>query len=170
MEEHGTSDSRGSGIMIFVEANRRKLLILFIMMGIFGAWLNAQGGWVKDFSYHRTVVLPFLFRNFTTTGLNWYFAGLADGLTGLFGNLIGIYGFKYLSGIQELNVYRRKLFVIPLIVYFVGDIVAFGNFYNYWIGVTGITLYGMYWNILQYFVLLPAFILTDLLLLMYKIR
>lgn len=156
-------------ITTLLEDNTNRFLILFIMMGIFGAWLNAQGGWVKDFSYHRVVVLPFLFKNYTTSGLDWYFAGIADDIVGLLGNLIGIYGFKRFIRIRSLNIYSRRFFLIPITVYLVIDLIAFWNFYSYWTGFTSISLYGIYWNFIQYFGLLPSFILSDLLLLMYKV-
>lgn len=132
-----------------------------------GAWLNAQGGWVKDFSYHRVVVLPFLFQNFTTTGYQWYIAGIFDDLLGLTSNLVGIYGFKKLTQLEPLNKYKPKYFIIPLLVYLVVDFVAFLNFNNYYSGVTDISRYGEIWNILQYFGLIPAFILMDSLLILY---
>lgn len=149
-------------------SNRKRLILIFIMMGILGAWLNAQGGWVKDFCYNRTITLPFLFSEYYTTSFNWYIVGLFDDLVGLTGNLLGIYGLKRLIGPKEIDIYSRKYFILPLIAYLVTDGVAFLNFYRYYSGVINIELYGELWNVLQYFLLLPSLILTDLLLLTYQ--
>lgn len=146
----------------------RKWFILFVLFSIFGAWLNAQGGWVKDFSYHRVVVLPFLFRDFQTTGLQWYIAGVFDGLLGLAGNLIGIYGVKRLLPFSDIDRYRKAYFIIPLAIYLVTDFAAFINYHNYWVGITSIDLYGKYWNIFEYFIMVPSFVLTDILLILYR--
>lgn len=152
----------------FILNNRAKLILFFLMLSILGAWLNAQGGWVKDFAYNKSVTLPFLFSNYYTTGFMWYLAGMFDDLLGLASNLVGIYGFKKLVSPPEINIYRRKYFIIPLIVYFAGDIAAFLNYNSYYNGFTSVSLYGELWNIYQYFVLIPALILADLFLLTYR--
>ena len=159
---------RKSALEDFILSRRRRFLFLFIMLGILGAWLNAQGGWVKDFSYHRIVVLPFLFHNYTTTGFEWYVAGVFDDLLRFSANLVEIYGFKKLSGIRDLDIYSRRYFAIPVVVYLLADLVAFLNFNNYYSGITSISDYGIYWNVLQYFIMVPAFILSDALLLGYS--
>ncbi len=153
---------------IFILSNRKRLIIIFILLSILGAWLNAQGGWVKDFSYNRTVTLPFLFTDYHTTGFMWYLVGIFDDLVGFSSNLIGIYGFKRLSGLTELNIYDEKYFAIPLAVYLIGDFAAFLNFNSYYAGYTSVSMYGEIWNLYQYFLLIPAFVLTDVLLLTYK--
>ena len=159
-----------SKVQRFYHANKSRLLILSILLSILGAWLNAPGGWVKYFSYHRVVILPFLFHNYTTTGFMWYLAGLFDDLAGFSANLVGLYGFKKITNIGELSVYSRRYFAIPIAVYLVTDFIAFLNFNNYYAGITSISDYGLYWNIFQYFIMVPCFILSDLLLLLYKPR
>ncbi len=160
--------SRNSKVYRFYNANRSRLLILSILLSILGAWLNAQGGWVKDFSYHRVVILPFLLHNYTTTGFMWYLTGIFDDLAGFAANLVGIYGFKRLTSLEELSLYTRKYFVIPIAGYLITDFVAFLNFNNYYSGITSISDYGLYWNIFQYFLMVPFFILSDLFLILYK--
>lgn len=156
-----------TGIMGLVTSRKRRLLFFFILLGILGAWLNAQGGWVKDFSYNRVVVLPFLFNNYTTTGFNWYLAGIFDDLLGFTANLVGIYGFKKLANMRLLDVYSRKYFLLPIIVYLATDFLAFLNFNSYYQGITSISDYGIYWNVFQYFLMLPAFVLSDSFLILY---
>lgn len=150
--------------------SRKRYVFFFLLLSILGAWLNAQGGWVKDFSYHRTVVLPFLFHNYTTTGFNWYMAGIFDDILGFTTTLIGIYGFKKLAGVEILDLYERRYFLIPVVAYIVADAVAFLNFNNYYTGVTSLSDYGIYWNILQYFILVPAMIMADSLLILYRTK
>lgn len=158
------------GIRSFILNNRAKLILFFLMLSILGAWLNAQGGWVKDFAYNRSVTLPFLFANYQTTGFMWYLAGIFDDVLGLVSNLVGIYGFKRLVAPEELNIYGSRYFIVPLLAYFAGDIAAFLNYNGYYNGTTSVLRYGELWNIYQYFVLVPALILTDLLLLTYKTK
>lgn len=167
MTEEGIDFSPGDSKLKWTR-RRERFLFIFILLAILGAWLNAQGGWVKDFSYNRVVTLPFLLSNYTTTGFSWYLVGIFDDLLGLTSNLIGIYGFKRLANLSPLNRYGRKYFLIPLISYLIVDFVSFLNFNNYYNGTTSISLYGEYWNILQYFGLVPSFVLTDSLLILYK--
>ncbi len=161
------SYSRKSGLGQSYKLGNPRILAFFILIGILGAWLNAQGGWVKDFSYQKTVVLPLLFHNYTTSGFSWYLVGIFDDLGGFFSNLIGIYGFRRISKLDVLSVYSRKYFLIPVAVYLITDFFAFLNFNNYYSGVTTLSDYGLYWNILQYFIMIPCFILADLFLLLY---
>lgn len=163
-----TDNRKGTGISHFFAMNRTRFLILFIMLGILGAWMNAQGGWVKDFSYQKTVVLPFLFENYTTTGFAWYLVGLFDDLLGFSANLVGIYGFRRITDIGVLSIYGRKYFILPIVAYLITDLFAFLNFRNYYAGITSLSDYGLYWNILQYFVMIPCFILADLFVLLYR--
>lgn len=164
-----TEVSKGSSKIVLTDRKKRSIFI-FLLLGILGAWLNAQGGWVKDFSYNRIVVLPFFFQNYTTTGFQWYLVGIFDDLLGFASNLVGIYGFKRLVNIAPLNTYRRRYFIIPVIVYLVVDLFSFLNFNNYYNGITDIALYGEYWNLMQYFGLVPAFVLADCLLILYNIE
>ncbi len=160
----------GSRLGDYLESNRKRAVLFFILLAIFGSWLNAQGGWVKDFSYNRSVTLPFLFAEYHTTGFVWYLTGVFDDLLGVAANLVGISGFKRLIGLEELNTYRRKYFVVPLAAYLIGDFAAFLNFNSYYIGTTSISRYGELWNIYQYFILIPSLILMDILLLMYSTK
>lgn len=142
---------------------------IFLLFAIGGTWLNVQGGWVKDFSFHRIVYLPLLFHTYTISGMNWYILGLLDDLLGFGGNMIGIYGLKRILKINYLNIIDKKYFIIPVVTYIAADVLAFYSFYSYYMGSLSLSNYGTYWNGLLYFVMLPSLLVADLLLFYYDI-
>ncbi len=141
----------------------------FLLIAIGGTWLNVQGGWVKDFSFHRIVYLPLLFHIYTVSGMEWYTLGVLDDLLGFGGNIIGIYGLKRVLKIPYLDIIDKRYFIIPVVTYLVADLLAFYSFYNYYEGTLSLSYYGTYWNGLLYFIMLPSLLITDVLLFYYDV-
>lgn len=143
-------------------------LVVGILMIAFGSWLNAQGGWVKDFAFNKTVVLPFLFKNYYTSGFIWYLVGIFDDIFGLILNVLGFLLLRKSGILSKFARFKKNIFVLPLIVYILLDIIAFINFNLYYSGSVSLNNYGLYWNIIQYFGMLPALFATDLAIIMSK--
>lgn len=141
-------------------------LIVGILMIAFGSWLNAQGGWVKDFAFNKTVVLPFLFKNYYTSGFDWYMVGIFDDISGLALNILGFLLVRSSGTFSKFTRFSSRNFLIPLAIYLMLDFVAFLNFSSYYSGSTSLSDYGLYWNIIQYFGMLPALFAADFMIIM----
>ena len=150
--------------------SKEYIFLVAVLMITFGSWLNAQGGWVKDFSYNRTVVLPFLFKNYYTSGFDWYLIGIFDDLAGLSLNILGFLILRESGMFSKASRFSRRTFIVPVVVYLVFDLLAFLNFASYYSGSTTLSDYGLYWNIIQYFAMLPALFAADISIIMSKSR
>lgn len=142
------------------------LVSLFFI--VFGSWLNAQGGWIKDFSQYRTINLPLLFITFSTSGISWYLVGLFYDITGLFLGLLGIYMIRFYVDYPIKGLVKKRIFVFTIIVYLVFDFLSFYYFLLYYRGMVSNTLYGYVWNDSEYFVMLPLLIISDFLVFAYS--
>jgi hypothetical protein len=142
--------------------SRESIFIIAVLMIAFGSWMNAQGGWVKDFAFSKTVELPFLFKDYYTSGFNWYMVGIVDDLVGFALNIAGFIILRRSGLFSRFARFGKNAFILPLAVYLFLDAVAFLNFTVYYSGMRNISTYGIYWNIIQYFGMLPAFFATDL--------
>ena len=141
------------------------LSLFYIMMAVIGGWVNAQGQWVKDFSYSRVVNLPLFAWTFTSTGVSWYSVGMFDDLLGTVMIIAGLIMFRRHSQINLRIVGNFLLFIPFLAAYFVMDGVNAYLFLSYYYGSLSITLYGEIWNTVLYFGMLPMLILSCMIIL-----
>ncbi len=144
------------------EVKRQFYFIVALAMAFIGAWINAQGQWVKDFSYNRVVNLPLLFYNFSTSGAAWYSVGFFDDLLGTGMNVIGIIMAKRYSQLNLSILKSRYLFLVFLGAYILLDMFNYGLFLEYYYGSLSIVIYGQAWNSILYFMMLPMLLLCDL--------
>ena len=141
------------------------LSLVYIMMAVIGGWVNAQGQWVKDFSYSKVVNLPLFAWTFTASGVSWYSVGMFDDILGTVMIITGLIMFRRHSQI-DLRIVRNFLFFIPfLAAYFVMDFANVYLFLSYYYGSLSITLYGEIWNTVLYFGMLPMLILSCIIIL-----
>ncbi|MGC8506226.1 MAG: hypothetical protein ACP5NK_05925 [Thermoplasmata archaeon] len=141
------------------------LSLAYLMMAVMGGWVNAQGQWVKDFSYSKVVNLPLFAWTFTTSGVSWYSVGLFDDILGTSMIITGLIMFRRHSQIN-IGLVRNFLLFIPFIAaYFVMDGINFYLFLSYYYGNLPIALYGEIWNTVLYFGMLPMLILSCIIIL-----
>lgn len=144
--------------------------LVSVLMIVFGSWLNAQGGWIKDFGQYSTVNLPLLFVTFSTSGKIWYFFGLSEDLIGLALNLTGLY-FLRGSVVTEIKWKLRKpYFLVSISIYLIFDFLSLYYFLLYESGSVSLEIYGYVWNDSEYFVMLPMLILSDIMVFFYRQR
>lgn len=139
--------------------------LIYLMMAVIGGWVNAQGQWVKDFSYTKIVDLPLLAWNFTTTGMSWYEVGLFDDVLGTLMIIIGLIMFRRHSD-MDLHLIRNYLIFLPFIIaYFAMDIVNAFLFVSFYYGNISIGVYGEIWNTVLYFGMMPMLLLASVIIL-----
>ena len=141
------------------------LSLVYIMMAVIGGWVNAQGQWVKDFSYSKVVNLPLFAWRFTSTGVSWYSVGMFDDILGTLMVIAGLIMFRRHSQINLRIVGNFLLFIPFLAAYFVMDGVNAYLFLSYYYGSLSIALYGEIWNTVLYFGMLPMLILSCVIIL-----
>lgn len=139
-----------------------------ILMILFGSWLNAQGGWIKDFAQYRTVNLPLLFITFSTSGPNWYLVGMVEDISGLLLALGGVYLIRYILAGRLVGVLEKPYFIITVMVYILFDFISSYYYYLYNAGSVTLVNYGYVWNDSEYFAMLPMFLLSCLLMMAYR--
>jgi hypothetical protein len=144
------------------DGRRQLYFIISLALSFVGAWVNAQGQWVKDFSYSRVVNLPLLSFNLTTSGVTWYLVGLFDDLLGTGMNVVGLILAKQYSNLDFPLLKRSYLFLVFLGAYLILDMFNFTIFLDYYYGSLPIALYGEMWNSVLYFLMLPLLFLCDL--------
>lgn len=138
------------------------------MMIVFGSWLNAQGGWIKDFAQYDVVNLPLLFITFSTSGATWYAVGITEDIVGLFLNLSGIYLIRRNISDRFSGLIRRPYFLVTVFIYLVFDFISYYYYILYNLGRVSLENYGYVWNDSEYFVMLPMLLLSDIIMFFYR--
>ncbi len=149
---------------------RKWLPLISVMMVVFGSWLNAQGGWIKDFAQYDTVNLPLLFITFSTSGTAWYAVGITEDITGLLLNVSGIYLLRRVFKDRFSGMIVRPYFIVTIAVYLAFDFISYYFFLQYNSGSVSLANYGYVWNDSEYFVMLPMLFLSDIIMFFYSGR
>lgn len=147
--------------------NRREnaLSLIFLLIAIIGAWINAQGDWVKDFAYNKVVGLPLFTWSFSVSGITWYLVGDFDDLLGIFMIIIGLIMFRRHSDIDVNLIKNFKLFIPFIVIYGILDFAGYYLFHSYYFGTLPLSLYGEEWNTMLYFGMMPMLILSCVIIL-----
>lgn len=97
-----------------------------------------QSFWMRDFSLDHTVYLPLLYHDITISGYHWL-------LLSYLYDLIG-------CGIVAYSL-RSYIWLIP---YLLADSLVFYAWHLWFISQLSVYAYGIIWNDLLYFVMLPS--------------
>ncbi len=134
------------------------------MIAIVGSWINAQGDWVKDFAYIKSVDIPLFAWNFSVSGIVWYEVGIFDDLLGVTLMITGLTMFRKFSEI-DISVFRNYLYFIPFLSgYLALDLIVFLIYRTYYVGVISLSLYGEVWNTILYFGMMPLLLISCLII------
>lgn len=119
----------------------------------FSFGLLFQAWWMRDFSASYYVGLPLFYKSGMVLGTEWFFMSMCVEIIAL----IMMFASQYDK--LHLNL------LYPMLFYVAGDIIAIVSFFQYKAFHMALATYGIIWNDALYFIMIPAIIITNALLL-----